>query len=100
MRNRLTGAKTCGFQVGERKRKERESLGVGRCKLLYLEWINIKVLLWRTGNYVQSLRVNYNGKECLKNNVYTCVTESLCWIVEMDTLKINQISIKKRLGLV
>ena len=28
--------------------------GVGRCKLLHLEWINNKVLLYSTGNYIQS----------------------------------------------
>ena len=32
--------------------------GVGRCKLLYLEWINNKVLLYSTGNYIQSLGIN------------------------------------------
>ena len=26
--------------------------GVGRCKLLHLEWINNKVLLYSTGNYI------------------------------------------------
>ena len=42
------------------------------------------VLLCRTGNYIQSLRINYNGKECLKKNVlYTYVTESL-WLDSRD----------------
>ena len=40
--------------------------GVGRCKLLYLEWINNKVLLYSTGNYIQSPGINRNGKENLK----------------------------------
>ena len=40
--------------------------GVGRCKLIHLEWINIKVLLYSIGNYAQSPRINYNGKEYLK----------------------------------
>ena len=26
--------------------------GISRCKLLYLGWINNKVLLYRTGNYI------------------------------------------------
>ena len=26
------------------------SLGISRCKLLYIEWINNKVLLYSTGN--------------------------------------------------
>ena len=27
--------------------------GVSRCKLLYMKWINNKVLLYSTGNYIQ-----------------------------------------------
>ena len=37
--------------------------GVGRYKLLHLEWINNKVLLYSTGNYIQSPGINHNGKE-------------------------------------
>ena len=29
--------------------------GISRCKLLYTEWINNKVLLYRTGNTIQYL---------------------------------------------
>ena len=36
---------------------------VGRCKLLHLEWINNKVLLYSTGNYIQSPGINHNRKE-------------------------------------
>ena len=36
--------------------------GVGRCKLLHLEWIN-KVLLYSTGNCIQSPGINHNEKE-------------------------------------
>ena len=36
--------------------------GVGRYKLLHIEWINNKVLLYCTGNYIQSSRINHNGK--------------------------------------
>ena len=28
-------------------------LGISRCKLLYIEWIGQKVLLYRTGSYIQ-----------------------------------------------
>ena len=34
-----------------------------RCKLWYIEWINSKVLLNSTGNYIQYLIITYNGKE-------------------------------------
>ena len=36
--------------------------GVGRRKLLYLEWINNKVLLYSTGNYIQSLGIKHDGR--------------------------------------
>ena len=42
--------------------------GVGRCKLLHLEWINNNVLLYSTGNYIQSLGINHNGKEYEKKD--------------------------------
>ena len=38
-------------------------VGISRCKLLYIEWINNKVLLYSTGNYIQYLGINHNGKE-------------------------------------
>ena len=37
--------------------------GVGRCRLLHLEWINNKVLLYSTGIYNKSPGMNHNGKE-------------------------------------
>ena len=37
--------------------------GIGRCKLLHLECINNKVLLYNTGNYIQPPGINHNGKE-------------------------------------
>ena len=44
--------------------------GVSRCKLLYIEWINNKVLLYSTGNHIQYPAINYNGKEYEKEYVY------------------------------
>ena len=42
---------------------ERDGLefGVGRCKLLHLEWIN-KVLMYSTGTCIQYPVINHNGK--------------------------------------
>ena len=37
--------------------------GISRCKLLYIEWINNKVLLYSPGNYLQYRVINHNGKE-------------------------------------
>ena len=36
--------------------------GVGRCKLFHLEWISNEVLLHSTGNHVQSLGVEHDGR--------------------------------------
>ena len=36
--------------------------GVSRCKPVYIEWINDKVLLYRTENYIQYSVINHNGK--------------------------------------
>ena len=39
---------------------------VGRCKLLHLEWISHKLLMYSTGNYIQYPMISQNGKECFK----------------------------------
>ena len=59
--------------------------GVSRCKLLYIEWVNNKVLLYSTENYIQYLMINHNGKEYKKKNVYMCITESLCCTAVINT---------------
>ena len=59
--------------------------GVGRCKLLHLEWIYNKVLMYSTGNYTQYPVINHNAKEHKKKNVYMYITESLCCTAEIDT---------------
>ena len=42
-------------------------LGVGRRKLLHLEWINNGVQLYSTGNYVQSLGFEHEGRQFEKS---------------------------------
>ena len=37
--------------------------GISRCKLVYIEQINNKVLLYSTGNYLQHPVINYNEQE-------------------------------------
>ena len=44
--------------------------GVSRCKLLYTEWINNKVLLYNAENYIQYPMINHNGKEHKKECIY------------------------------
>ena len=55
--------------VAEGGREGREmdwDLGVSRCKLLHLEWMDSKVLLYSTGDYIQSLGRDHDGKEYKK----------------------------------
>ena len=49
--------------------------GVSRGKLLHLEQINNKVLLDSTENYIQSPRINHNGKEYFKECTLCCIAE-------------------------
>ena len=44
------------------KGKNWESV-ISTCKLLYIEWINNKVLLYSERNYIQYPVINHNGKE-------------------------------------
>ena len=55
---------TCGCQEGDVGGME---FGISRGKLLYLGWINNKVLLYSTVNYIQYPMINHNGKEYEKN---------------------------------
>ena len=55
--------KTCGCQGEGAGEGVEWEVGVSRCKLLYIEWINNKVLLYGTGNYIQYPLINRNGKE-------------------------------------
>ena len=55
---------TCGCRNGGWGGMNWES-GISRCKLAYIEWINNKVLLYSTGNYIQCCVINHNGKEYL-----------------------------------
>ena len=44
--------------------------GVTRCKLSHLEWISNEVLLYSTGNYIQPLGIDHDGRGYMKGNVY------------------------------
>ena len=49
---------------GRRVRKGRSgSFGISRCKLVYIAWMNNKVLLYRIGNCIQHPVINHSGKE-------------------------------------
>ena len=44
--------------------------GIGRCKLLHLEWISNKVLLCGTRNYIQSSGLDHDEKYTKKNTIH------------------------------
>ena len=50
------------FRVSGWGREDWE-FGVSRCKLLHIGWVNNKILLYSTGNYIQYLLINHNGKD-------------------------------------
>ena len=57
----------CGYQGRQgRGGGMDEEFGISRCKLLYTGWINNKVLLYSTGNYIQYPEINHHGKEYKK----------------------------------
>ena len=57
------------------------NFGVGRCKILYLEWIRNWVLLYSTGNYTQSFGIEHDGRQYEKKNVCLCVCVCVCVFV-------------------
>ena len=62
--------------------------GVNRCKLLHLECMSNEILLYSTGNYIQSLLMKHDGEYYEEKNTY--MTGSVCCTVEIDrTLQIN-----------
>ena len=60
---------TCGEGAGGGMEWE---VGGSRCELLYTEWMNNRVLLYSTENYIQHPMINHNGKE-YKKRVYTYI---------------------------
>ena len=59
---------TCGCQGGGGGERMGWELGISRCKLLYVGWINNKVLLYSIRNYIQYPVINHNGH--MKRNIY------------------------------
>ena len=49
----------CGCQRGAGGDWE---FGISGCKLLHLGWISNEVLLYHTGNYIQSPGIDYDGQ--------------------------------------
>ena len=53
--------KTCGYQGGRGGSGMNWESGVNRCKLLHLGQISNEILLYSTGNYIQSLVMDHDG---------------------------------------
>ena len=52
-----------------------QEFGISRYKLLHIKYINNKVLLYSTGNYIQYPVINHNGKNMEKNTyMYNWIT--------------------------
>ena len=63
---------TCGCQGGGGGGGMDSEFGISRCKLVHIGWINNKVLLYSTEDYIQYPMINHNGKE-YKKRMYTYV---------------------------
>ena len=59
---------------------------VSGCKLWHMVEINNTVLLYSTENYIQYPMINCNGKEYSKKSVHICLTESLWYAGEINTM--------------
>ena len=62
------GEQTCSCQVVGGGGGKNWEFGISSCKLLYIGWINNKVLLNSTDSGIQYSVINHNGKEYEKNS--------------------------------
>ena len=58
--------------------------GVNRCKLLSLEWIRNEILLFSTGNYIQSLMMVHDN---VRKRMYICMCE---WVILLYSRKLRE----------
>ena len=57
----------------DRRGGEDWELRISGCKLLYIGWVNHKILLYSTGNYIHYSVTNHSGKEYANIYIYVCV---------------------------
>ena len=57
----LHGEQTSGCQGGGGESGMDWEFGISGCKLLYLEWVSNEILLYNTGNYIQSPVMEHDG---------------------------------------
>ena len=56
------GEQTCGCRGGGGGTGMDWEFGVSRCKLFHLKWTSNEVLLYSTGNHIQSLEIDHDGR--------------------------------------
>ena len=61
---------TCGCQGGRGWGRDGLGVGISRCKVLYIGWINHKVLLYNTGHYIQYCVLSHNREEYIYIYIY------------------------------
>ena len=71
----------CGCQGGGKD----WGFGISRCQLVFIGWINTKVLLQSTGNYIRHPVIKHNGKEYENDCKSIRITESLHCTAEINT---------------
>ena len=71
------GEQTCGCQEAGGRNGIEWKFGISRCKLLHLEWTNNEVLQYITGNYMQSVGIDRDGRWYEKKNVFVYTYVSL-----------------------
>ena len=64
---------TCGWQGGGGGGGKDWEFGISRCKPLYAQGINNKVLLYSTGTTIQHPVINHSGKEYEKECIHVYV---------------------------
>ena len=60
----------CDCQGGEGNRWKDWEFWIRRGKLIYIEWVNNKILMNGIGNYIEIPVINNNGKEYEKEHIY------------------------------
>ena len=77
--------------------------GINRDRILYIGWINDKVLLYSTANRIQYPVTNYNGKEYEKEYICVCVYKLSHFAVQkkntVNELYFSKIKKKKKKSL-
>ena len=67
--------------------------GISRCELLYVRWINNKVLLYSTENYTQYPLINHSGKEWKKRGTNDQIIESQSVLIHLESFLVLSVSI-------